>query len=262
MEIVVLVKQAPDAPDVSFKTPDSTMLREGVTSNVCLMDKNAVEAALKLKEKHGGRITVVTMGGAYAKMAVKEALAMGADEAVMITDDACKGTDALGTAHALALAIKKNGAFDVVLAGRQSDDGNTCLVPPAVAEFLSVQHIPNANKIIDVSGDAMTLERVNETGTATVEVKLPVVISCEQSMNEPRYPTVKGTMRANKKQFPVWTAADLGADVSKLGLKNATTKLIGLVETPPRGKGEMLSGDTAEDLAAALVGKLVALKVV
>lgn len=262
MEIIVLVKQAPDAPDVSFKTPDSTIKREGVTSNVCLMDKNAVEAALKLREGKGGKITIVTLGGSYAKTAVKEAIAMGADEGVLITEDQYKGSDALATAQALALAIKKNGSYNIILAGRQSDDGNTSLVPPAVAQFLGIEHIPNVNKIVEVNGDTAIFERVNENGTITIEAKLPVVISCEQSMNEPRYPTVKGTMKANKKQIPVWSADDIGADSSKLGLANAACKLLSLVETPPRQAGEKISGDSPEELAANLVNKLVAAKVI
>lgn len=262
MDLVVLVKQAPDAPDVSFKTPNSTIKREGVTSNVCLMDKNAIEAALKLREEHGGQITVVTLGGSYAKTAVKEALAMGCDEGVMVTDDQAFGTDALGTAHSLALAIKKNGPYKLILAGRQSDDGNTSLVPPAVAQYLGIEHIPNVNKILQVNGDKIVLERINENGAITVEASLPLVISCEQSMNEPRYPTVKGTMKANKKQIPVWSIDDIGADKSMLGLDNAACKLLSLVETPPREAGEKISGDTPEELAANLVSKLVAAKVI
>jgi len=261
MEIVVCVKQVPDTTEVKIDPITNTLIRQGVPSIVNPFDKNAVEAALQLKQKHGGKVTVISMGPPQAKEALKECLAMGADAAILISDRAFGGSDTLATSYTLAAAIRKLGAYDIILCGKQAIDGDTAQVGPETAEHLGISQITYANKI-DVDGDTARVEREHEDGYEIIEVKLPLLLSVVKSINEPRYPTVKGTMKANRAEIAVWTAADLVVDEQKLGLKGSPTQVRKIFTPPRRVEGLLIQKDTAQEAVAELIQKLSDAKIV
>nr|WP_255711288.1 electron transfer flavoprotein subunit beta/FixA family protein [Pelosinus baikalensis] len=211
MEILVCIKQVPDTAEVKIDPVTNTLIRQGVPSIVNPFDKNALEAALQLKDKHGGKVTVISMGPPQAKEALKECLAMGADKAILVSDRAFGGSDTLATSYTLAATIRKIGTYDLIFCGKQAIDGDTAQVGPEIAEHLGIAQITYVAKI-EVNGDTVSVEREYEEGYGIIEGKLPLLISVVKSINEPRYSTIKGTMKANRAEIPVWTMADLDVD--------------------------------------------------
>jgi electron transfer flavoprotein alpha/beta subunit len=262
MEIVVCVKQVPDTTEVKIDPATNTLIRQGVPSIVNPFDKNAVEAALQLKEQHGGRVTVISMGPPQAKEALKECLAMGADSAVLISDRAFGGADTLATSYTLAAAVKKIGVFDIIFCGKQAIDGDTAQVGPEMAEHLDIAQVTYVAKIDVVDDHNIRVEREHEDGYEIIEAKLPVLVSVVKSINEPRYPSVKGTMKANRMEIPVWTAADLTVDEQKLGLKGSPTQVRKIFTPPQRSGGVTIKKDTAREAVAELIQKLSDAKIV
>ena len=261
MEIVVCVKQVPDTTEVKIDPQTNTLIRQGVPSIVNPFDKNAVEAALQLKEKHGGKVTVISMGPPQAKEALKECVAMGADAAILISDRAFGGADTLATSYTLAAAIRKLGTYDVILCGKQAIDGDTAQVGPEIAEHLGVVQVTYAAKI-DIDGDKIRVEREHEDGYEVIEVKAPVLITTVKSINEPRYPTVRGTMKANRAEIPVLTLQDLAVKEQRLGLKGSPTQVRKIFTPKQRVQGVLIQKDTARDAVAELIQKLAEAKVV
>lgn len=261
MEIVVCVKQVPDTTEVKIDPVTNTLIRQGVPSIVNPFDKNAVEAALVLKEKHGGKVTVISMGPPQAKDALKECLAMGADQAILVSDRAFGGADTLATSYTLAAAIRKLGTVDLALFGKQAIDGDTAQVGPEVAEHLGIPQVTYVAKV-DVDGTTARVEREHEDGYEVIEVGLPAMLTFVKSANEPRYPTVKGTMRANRAEIPVWTLADLDVDQAKLGLKGSPTQVRKIFTPKQRTQGVLIQKDTAREAVAELIGKLTEAKIV
>jgi electron transfer flavoprotein beta subunit len=261
MEILVCVKQVPDTTEVKIDPVTNTLIRQGVPSIVNPFDKNAVEAALQLKEAHGGKVTVVSMGPPQATDALKECLAMGADEAFLVSDRAFGGADTLATSYTLAAAVKKLGKFDIILCGKQAIDGDTAQVGPEMAEHLGLAQITYVAKI-EVNGDTVRIEREHEDGYEVIEAKMPVMMTVVKSINEPRYPTVKGTMKANRKEIPVLTAGDLNVDAQKLGLKGSPTQVRRIFTPKQRTQGILIEKDTAREAVAELLNKLSEAKVI
>lgn len=261
MEIVVCVKQVPDTTEVKIDPVTNTLIRQGVPSIVNPFDKNAVEAALQLKEKHGGKVTVISMGPPQAKEALKECLAMGADTAILISDRAFGGADTLATSYTLAAAVKKLGIFDIILCGKQAIDGDTAQVGPEMAEHLGIAQLTYVAKL-DIDGDIVRAEREHEEGYEIIEVRLPILASVVKSINEPRFPTVKGTMKANRAEIPVWTAGYLAVDEQKIGLKGSPTQVRRIFTPLQRTQGVVIQKDTAREAVAELIQKLSDAKIV
>lgn len=261
MNIVVCVKQVPDTTEVKIDPVTNTLIRQGVPSIVNPFDKNAVEAALQLKEKHGGKVTVISMGPPQAKEALKECLAMGADEALLISDRKFGGADTLATSYTLAAAIRKLGAYDIILCGKQAIDGDTAQVGPETAEHLAISQMTYVSKI-EVEGDTVRVEREHEDGYEVLETQTPVLISVVKSINEPRFPSVRGTMKANRAVIAEWTAADLEVDEQKLGLKGSPTQVRKIFTPPQRTQGVVIQKDTARESVAELIQKLSDAKIV
>ncbi|WP_371377824.1 electron transfer flavoprotein subunit beta [Sporomusa aerivorans] len=261
MEIVVCVKQVPDTTEVKIDPATNTLIRQGVPSIVNPFDKNAVEAALQLKEKHGGKVTVISMGPPQAAEALKECLAMGADEAVLISDRAFGGADTLATSYTLAAAVKKLGQVDMIICGKQAIDGDTAQVGPEMAEHLMMAQVTCVSKI-EVTGQTVRVEREHEEGYEIIEAQVPVLLTVLKSINEPRYPTVKGTMKANRKQIPVWTAGDMTVNPEQLGLKGSPTQVRRIFTPPQRVQGEIIQAGSAREAAAALTKKLLDAKII
>jgi len=261
MEIVVCIKQVPDTSEVKIDPQTNTLIRQGVPSIVNPFDKNAVEAALQLKEKHGGRVTAISMGPEQAKDALKECLAMGVDEAVLISDKAFGGADTLATSYTLAMAIKKLGNFDLIICGKQAIDGDTAQVGPGIAEHLGIPQITYVSKI-EINGNIVRAEREHEEGYEVIEAELPLLVTVVKSINVPRYPTVKGTMKANRKQIPVWTTQDLEVDEARIGLKGSPTQVRRVFTPKQRSQGVIIQADTAREAVKTLIEKLTEAKII
>lgn len=261
MEMVVCVKQVPDTTEVKIDPVTNTLVRQGVPSIVNPFDKNALEAALQLKEKNGGKVTVVSMGPPQAKDALKECLAMGADEAYLVSDRAFGGADTLATSYTLAAALKKLGKFDLILCGKQAIDGDTAQVGPEMAEHLGIAQITCCSKF-EVTGDVLKVEREHEEGYEVIEGKMPLLVTVVKSANEPRFATVRGTMKANRKEIPVLTLADLDVDEKRLGLKGSPTQVKKIFTPPTRSGGEMIQAEDAREAVGILIQKLSDAKII
>ncbi|HMM19935.1 MAG TPA: electron transfer flavoprotein subunit beta/FixA family protein [Selenomonadales bacterium] len=261
MNLVVCVKQVPDTTEVKIDPVTNTLIRQGVPSIVNPFDKNALETALQLKEQHGGRVTVISMGPPQAKDALKECLAMGADEAVLVSDRAFGGADTLATSYTLAAAIRKLGNYDIILCGKQAIDGDTAQVGPEMAEHLGIAQVTYVAKLT-VEGAAVRVEREHDVGYEILEVQTPVLVSVVKAINEPRLPTVKGTMKANRAEIPLWGAGDLAVSEPRLGLKGSPTQVRKIFTPPQRTQGVVIQKETAREAVADLLQKLADAKIV
>lgn len=255
MNIIVLIKQVPDTTDVKIDKKTGTLIREGVPSIINPDDKHAIEQALRLREKYGGKVTVLTMGPPQALDALRESRAMGTDENVLLSDRAFAGADTWATSYTLATAIKKVGDYDMIICGRQAIDGDTAQVGPQVAECLNLPQITYVRKI-EIEGKTMRAERTLEDGFEKIETTLPVLITVIKDLNKPRYPSARGIVEACREaEYPVWTAKDIGADPSKIGLEGSPTQVKRSFAPEPHGEGIILEG-SVEEMAKDLVLKL------
>ena len=254
MNIVVCLKQVPDTNEVKIDPKTGTLIREGVPSIINPDDKNALEESLRLKDEHGAHVTVISMGPPQAEKALREALAMGADEAILVSDRAFAGADTLATSHALAATLKKLD-YDVVFAGRQAIDGDTAQVGPEIAEHLNLAQITYVEKV-DVIKGGLKVRRAWEDGYEDIEVKTPVLLTAIKELNEPRYMNIKNIFEMfQTKEVKVWNATDIGADVTLLGLKGSPTKVKKSMTKEPKGKGELIQLP-ADEAALYVVSKL------
>jgi electron transfer flavoprotein beta subunit len=215
----------------------------------------AIEEGLRLKAKTGGTVTVVTMGPPQADAALREAISMGADEAILVSDRAFAGSDTWATSYTLAMAIRKIGNFDVVLCGKQASDGDTAQVGPGIAVHLDLPQITYVRKIEEISETTIVAERLLENGYEVIQSPLPCVLTVVKEINEPRLPSLKGKMAAKKAVIPVWKAVDLQGDPKCLGLDGSPTKVVRIFTPPARQGGEMLKGEPS-DVVPQLVSKL------
>lgn len=261
MEILVCVKQVPDTTEVKIDPKTNTLIRQGVPSIVNPFDKHAVEAAIQLKEKHGGKVTVLSMGPPQAKAALKECLAMGADEAVLMSDRAFGGADTLATSYTLAAGIRRLGKYDVIFCGKQAIDGDTAQVGPEIAEYLDIPQITYVTKV-EITADTVRAEREHEEGYEIIETPIPVLLTVVKSINEPRLPTVKGTMKANRQDIPVLTVDDVEFDPGRLGIKGSPTQVRRIFTPHQRMQGAVIQADSARESVAILIQKLSEAKIV
>ena len=254
---LVCIKHVPDTEALGkgrINPVTKTHVREEVPSVINPFDENAIEEALRLREKHGGKVTVITMGPPQAEEALRKSLAMGADEAILVSDRAFAGSDTLATSYTLAAVLKKIGDFDLILFGKQAIDGDTAQVGPGVAEQLNLPQITYVRKVEVVDGKVKA-ERTLEDAFEIVETKLPAVLTVTKEINEPRYASMRGVLKAKKAEIPLRKAADLDLDKEKIGLDGSPTQVIKIFTPQPRGEGEMLEGSVPEQVEA-LVSKL------
>ncbi|RCK81751.1 MAG: Electron transfer flavoprotein, beta subunit [Candidatus Ozemobacter sibiricus] len=254
MNIIVPIKQVPDTNDVRIDPETGTLIREGVPSIVNPEDRHAVEMALTLKEQNGGgRVIVLSMGPPQAEAALRETLAMGADEAILLSDRAFAGADTLATACALAAAIRKIGAYDLIICGRQAIDGDTAQVGPQLAEFLQIPQATYVQALQRESDGLLRVERAVEGEVQILALPLPALVTCLKEANHPRIPTLKGCISAfREKPYRVWSAADLGVPLEQIGLKGSPTQVRRTFTPPPRGQGTVLTGDPAQTVRALM----------
>jgi len=248
MNIIVCIKQVPDTSEVKINRETNTLIREGVPSIINPFDLYAIEEALRLREQHGGRVTAVTMGPPQAAEALKDAVAMGVDDAVLISDRAFAGADTWATSYALAKGIKKVGNFDLVIAGKQAIDGDTAQVGPETAEMLGIPFVAYIRKIEQVKDNIMVAERMMDEGYDVVETRLPALITVVKEINQPRLPSLKGKMKAKGLKVTTLSCKDITGDENQCGLKGSPTKVVKIFPPAPRGQREILSGTIEEQI--------------
>ncbi|MBP6909441.1 MAG: electron transfer flavoprotein subunit beta/FixA family protein [Candidatus Saccharicenans sp.] len=265
MHAIVCIKQVPDTTEVKIDPDRGTLIREGVPSIINPFDTYAIEEALRTKEKFGGKVTVITMGPAQASSALKEAIAMGADEAILLNDREFAGADTWATAYTLSKAIKKIGEFDLIFCGRQAIDGDTGQTGPGVATQLQINQLTYVCRIasLDFGQKTVEVERLVEEGRELVRSTLPCLITVVKDINQPRYPTILGIRRSQKAQIQVWTSKDLEVEPELIGLNGSPTRVVKISTPPPRaGKCELIAGESAEQQAELLAEKLLAEKII
>jgi electron transfer flavoprotein beta subunit len=253
MKIVVCLKQVPDTNQVRIDPVTGTLIREGVPSIINPEDKHALEEALRLKDANGAHVTVLSMGPMQAEAALREAMAMGADEAILISDRAFAGADTLATSHALAGALKKL-EYDIIFAGRQAIDGDTAQVGPEIAEHLGLPQVTYVQKV-EVAGDSLKVTKGLEDGYEVLEVKMPCLLTAIKELNEPRYMDAKNIFQIFKKDITIWSADDIDVDKALLGLKGSPTKVKRSWPKENKGKGEVVNM-SAKEAAAFAAAKL------
>jgi electron transfer flavoprotein beta subunit len=242
-----------------FNPASNTLIREGVPGMANPFDEHAIEEALLIKQRVGGNVVVISMGPPQAEEVLRGSLAMGADEAILVSDPALAGSDTLVTSRVLATAIRHLGTMDMVLCGAQTIDGATGQVAPAVAHRLNVPVLTCVRRIseIDVDRRRITVERLLEGGREVVEASLPVVLTVMRGINKPRYPTLHGLKRSAKADIPVWDAVRLGLEAADIGIAGSATHVVRISSPPPRaGQADMIEGSLAET-TAALVERLL-----
>lgn len=268
MHIVVCVKQIPN-PEISAASLllDDTGRRVTPAPSVKLVmspfDEQAVEAALRMRDGGVGvKITAVTLGPESAREVLKHALAMGADQGVLLSDPTFEGGDGYTTALALARAIGKLGPCDLVLTGRQAADLDMGVVGPAIGELLGHPVVTFARKIEEVEGGVLRAERVIQDGVQTIEARLPAVVTISNELGTPRYPALREMMRAARKPITVWSCADLGLEPDEVGARGARTSAERFFRPEPPLGCELLRGETPREVAAGLVRRLRAANVI
>ena len=259
MDIIVCVKQVPGTTEIKMNKETNTIIREGAEAIINPFDEYAIEEGVRIKEKMGGSVTVLSMGIPKVADLLRETIAVGVDNAVLLTDRAFAGADTLATSYALATAIKNMESYDLIVCGKQAIDGDTAQVGPSLAEKLGIPHTTNVKKIEEIKEGYIRCQRMTDDGYETIEMSLPAVITVVKEINEPRLPSLKGKLRAKKTEVKLLTAKDIGADVNLCGLKGSPTQVIETFVPEFEVKAEMFEG-SAKEQAKSLADALLSMK--
>jgi electron transfer flavoprotein beta subunit len=257
MKIIVCLKQVPDAKNVRLDPKTNTMSREGVKSIMNPFDQHALEEAVRLAAEYGGSVTALSMGPPQAEDMLRDAIACGADEAVLVSDRAFAGADTWATTYTLAQAVSTLGGADLIICGKQAIDGDTAQVGPGLARRLDLAYASCIKKVSEVKDGAIIAQRMMDDGYDELEIPLPALFTVVKEINEPRIPSLKGKMKAKKAVVRVLDAAGIGADPKLLGLTGSPTKVDKVFAPEARGERTMLDGTVAEQVTQ-LVDKLEA----
>ncbi|MFW5694106.1 MAG: electron transfer flavoprotein subunit beta/FixA family protein [Alkalispirochaeta sp.] len=256
MNIVVPIKQVPETSNVKMDPEKGTMIRDGVESVINPLDLYALEAALRLKEEHGGTVTAMTMGPPPAELAVRQAIAMGCDDGILVSDRKFGGSDTWATSYTLAQAIQKVGAVDLVIAGERATDGDTAQVGPGIAAWLDLPLATYIAHITGVTKNGMKVERLVEEGYQLLEVPFPCVITVVKEIAAPRLPTLSGKKRSKTQEIPLYNAENMELDPGSLGLKGSPTKVV-KIATPKVTRGGTVVSASGEDGVVRAVDQLM-----
>jgi electron transfer flavoprotein beta subunit len=246
MNMVVCIKQVPDTTDVRIDPKTNTLVREGVAAILNPFDAYAIEEAVRIKEKMGGKVIALTMGPPQAQQVLRDAIAVGADEGILLSDKAFAGADTLATSYTLSQAILKIGKVDLILCGKQAIDGDTAQVGPGIAAFLDIPQIVFVEKIREITAERIVAERMTEDGYDVIESPLPALVTVMKDINQPRMPSLRGVMMSKKAQIPVWTSADVEVDAQRIGLTGSPTWVDKVFSPPPRTGGKIFQGEAAQ----------------
>jgi electron transfer flavoprotein beta subunit len=255
MNVVVCLKQVPGTTEVKIDPRTNTLIRQGIENIINPFDTYALEEGVRLKERHGGRVTVVTMGPSQAEGALREAISLGADEAVLLSDRAFAGADTWATAYTLSRAVAKLGQCDLIICGRQTIDGDTGQVGPELAEMLDMPFIAYVSQIEEMADGRIRIRRMVEEGHEVIETTLPAVITVTKEINAPRLPSLRGISRSKSAVIPTWGIQELGVDKDMVGLPGSSTQVIKVFFPQRVCQAEMLEGDL-ESQVASLIDRL------
>ncbi len=245
MHFVVCLKQVPDSSEVRIDPKTNTLMREGVPSIINPYDAHALEEAIRLKEKMGGKVTIVTMGPPQAKEALRKAMSFGADRAILLSDRAFGGSDSLATAYIITQAILKineTDPVDLVLAGKEAIDGDTAQTGPGIACRLGFPQLTYVIKVTDINKDTITVQRKLETGKEVVQAKLPALLTVEKELNDLRYASLPNMMKAASYEPEMIDSKSFEFDVTQMGLKGSPTSVNKIFAPPARSGGETFDG--------------------
>ena len=255
MEFIVCIKQVPDTTEIKIDPKTNTLIREGVESIINPFDLYAIEEALLLKEKYGGKVTAISMGPPQVESALRESLALGVDEIIMLTDRRFAGADTWATSLTLAEAIRKTGNYHLILFGQQAIDGDTAQVGPGVATHLKIPQTCFVKSIESIENNKIIVQRLMEDGYDRTEMELPAAITVIKDINTPRLPSLRGKRNAKKAEITVWNADDLKLDENIIGLNGSPTQVIKIFSPELRKEGEKYELPP-EELVDILIEKL------
>jgi electron transfer flavoprotein beta subunit len=255
MNIIVCLKQVPGTTQVKIDPQTNTLVRQGVESIINPFDTYAIEEAVRIKEKHGGKVTVITMGPPQAEAALREAISVGADEAVLLSDRAFAGADTWATSFTLSRAVLKLAPYDLVICGRQTIDGDTGQVGPEMAEMLGIPFVAYVSQVEEIKDNQIRVRRAIEEGHEVIEAGLPAVITVSKEINVPRLPSLRGITRSKSAKVPAWGVAELGIDPATVGLSGSSTQVVKIFFPQRVCQAEILAG-SPESQVDKLVEKL------
>jgi electron transfer flavoprotein beta subunit len=255
MNIIVCIKQVPETTEVKIDPKTHTLIREGVKSIINPFDMYAIEEGLRIKEKTGGKVTVLSMGPPQAKEALKQAIAMGADEAILLSDRSFAGSDTWATSYTLSRGIAQIKEYDLIICGKQATDGDTAQVGPGIAEHLDIPCATFVKKIEKIGDGKIVIESMREEGFDVIEIPLPSLITVVKEINEPRLSSLKGMMQAKKKEIQVWGRNELELNESYLGLNGSPTQVVKIF-TPPVKEGRLIFEGSVEEVTEKLISLL------
>ena len=256
MKIIVPIKQVPETSNVKMDPETGTVIRAGIETVVNPLDLFALESALRLKEQYGGTVTVLSMGPPQAVKALKEAVSMGCDDAILVSDRKFGGSDTWATSYTLAQSIKKIGTFDLIIAGERATDGDTGQVGPGIASWLDLPVATYVAKIQAVVDGKITLERLVEDGYQILDVTLPCLLTVVKEIASPRLPTLRGKIRARQMDIPVFSTENLELEPTALGLKGSPTKVV-KIDTPKVTRGGTVVRALDDEAVTSAVDQLM-----
>ena len=243
MNIVVCLKQVPGTTEVKIDPQTNTLIRRGIKSIINPFDTYALEEGVRIKERCGGKVTAISMGPPQAEEILRDAISVGADEAILLSDSAFAGADTLATAFTLASTMKKLEKCNIIICGRQTIDGDTGQVGPELAEMLEIPFVAYISKIEKITDGNMRVQRMIEEGYEIIETPLPAVITVAKEINIPRLPSLRGISRSKSADIPIWTILELGIDKDMVGLSGSATKVVKVFFPQRTSQGEILEGE-------------------
>jgi len=248
MNIVVCIKQVPGTTEIKIDPQTNTLVREGVESIINPFDCYALEEAVRLRERCGGKVIAISMGPPQAEEALRETISLGADEAILLSDRAFAGSDTWATSYVLSKAIAKIADYDVIICGRQTLDGDTGQVGPELSEMLGIPFVAYVSKVEEIKDGYIRVQRMVEEGYEIIETTLPTVITVVKEINVPRLPSLRGSMKSKSAQIPLWTARDIGVEGDKVGIAGSPTRVVKVFFPQRERKSQMLQGSLEEQV--------------
>jgi electron transfer flavoprotein beta subunit len=248
LNIIVCIKQVPGTTEIKIDPKTNTLVREGVKSIVNPFDAYALEEGVRLKERYGGKVTVITMGPPQAEEALRETISLGADEAILLSDRAFAGSDTWATSYVLSKGVTKIANYDMIICGRQTLDGDTGQVGPELSEMLRIPFVSYVSKVEEIKDKYIRVQRMIEEGHEIIETTLPAVITVVKEINVPRLPSLRSSMKAKTAKIPVWNAAEIGSETDKAGIPGSPTRVVKIFFPKREHKSEMLHGSLEEQV--------------
>jgi len=255
MNIVVCLKQVPGTTDVKIDPETNTLIRQGIKNIINPFDTYALEEGVRIKERCGGKVTVISMGPPQAEEMLREAISQGADEAILLSDSAFAGADTWATAYTLAAAINKLGQYNIIICGRQTLDGDTGQVGPELAEMLEIPFVAYVSQIEEIADGRIRVRRMIDEGHEVIQAPLPAVITVTKEINVPRLPSLRGIAKSESATIPIWNSSELGADPDRVGLSGSFTRVIKVFSPQRTCQAEIFQGEL-EGQVDRLVDKL------